>query len=169
MRLRSSSHSAKVLNRGDTRVHLGISGFELACKAGFQRSMEKGGLCCARLVSNAVPPSGRCFKAQGNSRGDNSMSPSSGRRVISGWQSPVTEDHVSSFENRSFSRMIVFPSSSSSDLFYDLDRLPVRDVSCFTIPKIPFEHSGRAERPTCPPCSVLVGGQPRLPACEKNG
>src|SRR5260370_33068169 len=42
MRLRSSSHSAKVLDCGDTSAHLGFSGFELWCEAGFQRSMEKG-------------------------------------------------------------------------------------------------------------------------------
>jgi len=40
MRLRSSSHSAKVLHCGDTSVHLRSSGIELACEAGFQRSME---------------------------------------------------------------------------------------------------------------------------------
>ncbi len=43
MRLRSSSHSAKVLDCGDTSVHLGISGFEVGCEAGFQRSTEMGG------------------------------------------------------------------------------------------------------------------------------
>ncbi len=42
MRLRSSSHSAKVLDCGDTSAHLGFSGFELGCEAEFQRSMAKG-------------------------------------------------------------------------------------------------------------------------------
>ncbi len=42
MRLRSSSHSAKVLDCGDTSAHFGFSGFELWCEAEFQRSMEKG-------------------------------------------------------------------------------------------------------------------------------
>ncbi len=42
VRLRSSSHSAKVLDCGDTSAHLGFSGFELGCEAEFQRSMEKG-------------------------------------------------------------------------------------------------------------------------------
>jgi hypothetical protein len=89
MRLRSSSHSAKVLDGGDTSVHLGISGFELSCEAGFQRPMEKGGLRCAYLI----PKHGV----------------SSYFRVAI---SPVQKTKVSSFENGPFVRMIVFHSSS---------------------------------------------------------
>jgi hypothetical protein len=85
MRLGSSSHSAKVLDRGDTSVHFGISGFELSYEAGFQRSTGKGGFL--RYVSYF-------------------------RVAIS----PEQKTRVSAFENRSFSRMIVLPSSSSSDL-----------------------------------------------------
>jgi hypothetical protein len=63
MRLRTSAHSSKVLDCGDTGIHLGISGIELGYENGFQRSMERG-LLCARLIPTAVPPSKSMLEAR---------------------------------------------------------------------------------------------------------
>src|SRR6266436_7460709 len=115
MRLRSSSHSAKVLDCGDTSAHLGFSGFELGCEAEFQRSMEKGRFVLAH-------------------------------ELFQGGNLPCTKDQCQ------FVRESLLLSNDCLSVFflfrlvYELDRLPVRDVSCFTIPEDPVEHSGRAEQ-----------------------
>jgi len=74
--------------------------------------------------------------------------------------SPLQKTSVSSFEKRSFSRMIVVPSSSSSDLSTSFGRLPMRDVPRFTVPEDAVEHSGRAEQPDV----SAVQGCERTPA-----
>jgi hypothetical protein len=98
MRLRPSSHSAKVLDCADTSIHLEFSGFELGCEAEFQRSMEKGRFV---LVHES----------------------------FQGGNLSCAEDQ------RQFIRKALFLSNDCLSVFflfrlvYELDRLPVGDVS----------------------------------------
>jgi hypothetical protein len=137
MRLRPSSHSAKVLDCGDINIHLGISVFELGCEAGFRRSKEKSGfLGCAGYFRMAI--------------------------------SPEQKTRVSSFENRSFSRMMVFPSSSSSDLSTSLTDCQWAMCRASPSPKIPLSSPAVQSRPTCPPCKGVSGRPVTSACCEKR-
>src|SRR5258708_7495507 len=78
--------------------------------------------------------------------------------------SPEQKTSVSSFENRSFSRMMVFPSSSSSDLSTSLTDCQCAMCRASPSPKIPLSIPAVQSRPTCPPCRG-VSGRPATSAC----
>src|SRR5258707_15142139 len=71
--------------------------------------------------------------------------------------SPVHKTSVSSFENLSFSRMTVFPSSSSSDLSTSLIDCQCAMCRDLPSPKIPLSIPAVQSRPTCPPCRGVSG------------
>src|SRR5260370_6614476 len=78
--------------------------------------------------------------------------------------SPVQKTSVSSFEKRSFSRMTVVPSSSSSNLSTSLIDCQCAMCRVSPSPKMPLSIPAVQSNPTCPPCKG-VSGRPLTSAC----